>query len=380
MMINLLFTSWYSGVGGGETDLLVQAQALDPTRYRPHLLLPHPGELGEQWAAHGWPVHYERWRGASTWFVPAIWARFPVVRRMQTLLQREHIDLIHADYHTLPLIYPAAKAAGIPLMWTCHGWWFHPRPWQRDFFRSLTGAARSHAIRDGFLGQPPFMPTDKLPVIYSGIDTERFAPGDDRKATLDAINVPADSPIVAMVARFQGVKGHHHFLAMAKEILQAHPTTHFLIAGENAFGVARDESYRQQILDSITNDEQLSQNVHLLGFRADVERVLRAADVVVCPSTFESYGKVNLEAMACAVSVVSTNRGGPAEIIQDGETGFLVNPADTSALSAAVSRLLSKDSLRQQIGQQARAYVQEHFSIAIMAQKYERIFARLLQD
>ncbi|MCA9887513.1 MAG: glycosyltransferase family 4 protein [Anaerolineae bacterium] len=380
MTINLLFTSWYSGVGGGETDLLTQAEALDPQRFRPHLLLPRAGELGEQWAAHGWPVHYEHWRGASTYFVPQIWARFPVVKRMAALLKRANIGLVHADYHTLPLIQPAAEAAGIPLMWTCHGWWFHPKPWQRGFFRSLTGTARSHAIRDGFLGDPPFMSPENLPVIYSGIDTKRFAPGDGREVILAEAGVPAGSPIVAMVARFQEVKGHHHFLAMAKLVLQTHPGTHFLIAGENAFGVAKDATYRQRILDTIAADAQLSQHVHLLGFRTDVEHVLQAADVVVCPSDFESYGKVNLEAMACAVPVVSTNRGGPAEIVRDGETGYLVNPANTSEMATAVSKLLADKVLRQRIGQQARAYVQANFSIDIMAKQYELIFQRLLKD
>ena len=176
-MIRILFTSWYTGLGGGETDLLTLAETLDPERYEPHLLLPAEGQLSERWRAAGWPVHLIPYRGASTFFLPAIWARFPVVRRFADLLIRQRIDLVQSEYHTLPLIAPAARHAGVPLTWTVHGWWFAPKPWQRQFFRSIPSAvARSKAIRDGFLGTPPFVPADSMPVIYSGVNSERFHP------------------------------------------------------------------------------------------------------------------------------------------------------------------------------------------------------------
>ena len=175
-MKRILFTSWYSGLGGGETDLLTLVDALDASKYDCHLLLPAEGQLAERWRAADRPAHIISYRGASTLFVPAIWARFPVVGRFADLLERERIDLVHGDYHTLPLIAPAAKRAGIPLTWTVWGWWFQPKPWQRGFFRSIPAAARARAIRDGFLGEPPFMPADKLPIIYSGVDTRRFRP------------------------------------------------------------------------------------------------------------------------------------------------------------------------------------------------------------
>ncbi|MCY4145498.1 MAG: glycosyltransferase, partial [Chloroflexi bacterium] len=157
-MKRILYTSWYTGLGGGETDLLTLAEALDHARFETQLLVPAAGKLQQRWREAGWDAHTLPYRGASTWFVPGLWARFPGVRRMTDLLAAQRIDLVHSDYHTLPLIAAAAQRLGLPVLWTVWGWWFEPKAWQRAFFRSLPAVARTCAIRTGFLGSPPFMP------------------------------------------------------------------------------------------------------------------------------------------------------------------------------------------------------------------------------
>lgn len=378
-MNRILFTSWYTGLGGGETDLLTLAQALDHNRYQPHLLLPAEGQLSQRWREAGFPVNILPFRGASTFFIPAIWQRFPVVRRMSELLRRQHIDLVQGDYHSLPLVAPAARSAGIPLSWTVWGWWYKPKPWQRAFFRQIpVAAARSRAIRDGFLGEPPFMPAARLPVIYAGVDTERFRPGLDGAALRREVGISDDVPVVAMVARFQRVKGHHTFQAMAQRILAQLPDTHFIIAGDDVFGVAADQRYRDEILAQARSSADLRERLHYLGFRADVESVYAAANVFVCPSDFESYGIANLEAMACALPVVSTRRGGPAETIAEGLTGCLVDPGDADALAKRALQLLNDAPLRNRMGAAGRERVLRSFSVGAAAAAHSAIFEDLL--
>ena len=377
-MTGILFASWYAGLGGGETDLLTLADSLDGDRFECQLLLPTDGQLAQRWRASGRRSHILPFRGASTLFVPAVWARFPVVRRMETLLVREGIDLIHSDYHSLPLVAPAARRAGIPVMWTVHGWWFKPWPWQRAFFRGIRAAARSKAIRDGFLGAPPFMPADRLPVIYSGIDCERFQPGLGAGSLRREIGIADDALVVAMVARFQPVKGQHRFLDLAERILSDLPGTQFIVAGDDAFGVAADKGYRDEIHRRARSSAALRERIHFLGFRADVEQVYAAADVFVCPSDFESFGKANLEAMACGKPVVSTRRGGPSETIVDGVSGFLVDSGDVDALSENVLKLLRNAELRARMGAAGRARVKSTFSADAAASAYVKIFDELL--
>lgn len=380
-MIRVLFTSWYSGLGGGETDLLTLAEALDGGRYQPHLLLPAEGQLSRRWRGAGWAAHILPYRGASTWFVPGLWARFPVVRQMTELLRRQKIDILQSDYHTLPLIAPAARQLGLPLTWTVWGWWFQPKPWQRDFFRAIpVAAARSRAIRDGFLGQQPFMPAEQLPIVYSGVDARRFRPGLDGAKLRRQIGLAEEAPLVAMVARFQPVKGHHRFQAMAQRVLAQRPDTHFIVAGDDVFGVAADQRYRDEMLANARSNAMLRERLHYLGFRGDVEAVYAAADVFVCPSDFESYGKANLEAMACGVPVVSTSRGGPSETIVNGDTGFLVEPGDAEALAAKVLTLLEDGRLREQMGAAGRRHVERRFSAEAAAAAHSAIFEGLLDS
>lgn len=380
MSHNILFTSWYTGLGGGETDLLSLATHLDPQHYTPHLLVPQAGTLARRWREQGWQVHIVPYRGASTYFVPAIWSQFPIVNRIADILRDQEIALVHTAYHTLPFARAAAQRVGIPSMWTVYGWWFRPHIWQRAFFRQVPVVARTRSVRDGFLGEPPFMPPERAPIIYLGVDTDHFHPAVDGTAIREGVAVPADAPLVVMIARFQPVKGHHVFQAMARLIVQALPDVHFIVAGEDTFGVSKDQVYRQTMLASVAEDPVLSSRFHYIGFRDDVERVLAAADVVVCASAFESYGRVNLEAMAMGKALVSTNRGGPAETIIHNETGILVDPNDPQALAQASLNFLRDPGLRRQMGEQARQHIIEHFSVRATAQQYADLFNTLIQS
>ncbi|MCY3977653.1 MAG: glycosyltransferase family 4 protein [Chloroflexi bacterium] len=379
-MIRILFASWYTGLGGGETDLLTLVESLDKDRFSPHLLLPAEGQLSKRWRSAGLPLHILPYRGASTFFIPAIWARFPVVRQMTELLRREQIDLVKSDYHTLPLIAPAAQRLEIPVTWTLHGWWFKPKPWQKAFFQRIRKAtAIAKAARESFLGDPPFMPGRKMPVIYAGVDTGRFRPALDGLALRRELGIGAEATVVAMVARFQPVKGHHTFQTLARPVLAERPDTQFIVAGDDVFGVAGDARYRDRILANARSDTYLRDRLHYLGFRDDVEAVYAAADVFVCPSEFESYGLANLEAMACAVPVVSTGRGGPSETIVDGVTGFLVDPDDMESLAAPVLRLLADEGLRKRMGDAGRRHVEQNFSADLGAAAHCKIFEELLE-
>ncbi len=376
-MTPILFVSSYVGLGGGETDLLALAAAVAP-HYTPHLLLPYEGQLSAAWRANGWPVHITPWRGASVYFWPSVWARFPVVGRFAQIMRQHHIRIVHSDYHSLPMAVAAARQNGIPLLWTCWGWWFRPKIWQRHWFSRLDAIfARSRAIKDGFLGQPPFMPAERVELVYSGVDTERFHPAVDGIRVRWEAGIPQQAPLVAMIARFQDVKGHDVFQAMARHVALQMPHAHFIVAGESIHNVSAEDAYKRRILETAAQDPLLKR-LKYIGFREDAERVIASADVVVCASDFESYGRVNVEAMACAKPVVSTNRGGPAETVVHGETGFLVPPRDAAALAEAVIRLLRDPDLRQRMGAAGRARVLAHFSVEAMARPYLRLFAEWL--
>lgn len=376
---SILFASWYTGMGGGETSLLTLAKHLDRARYIPHLLLPHEGKLADAWRTLGLPVHILPYRGASTYFVPALWSRFPIAGAIARLIQREGIALVYSDYHTLPFVAGACRRTSTPYLWAVWGWWFKPKLWQRGFFRQQTTLAYSQSIRDGFLGVPPFMPPASVEVVYLGVDTARFHPQVDGASLRAELDIAPQTPIVSMIARFQSVKGHEVFQAMARRIAQARPDVRFIVAGEETFGVSADQAYRDRVLSQAEADPILRACLRYVGFRHDVERVMAMSDVVVCASDFESYGMAILEAMACAKPVVSTNNGGMRETVREGETGFLVAPRDDGALAERVLRLLDDPSLRARMGAQAHRRVQAHFSAQGISDGFMTRFDALLR-
>jgi glycosyltransferase involved in cell wall biosynthesis len=380
MSVNLLFVTTYAGMGGGESLQINLLRALDRERFTPHLLTPKPGVFSETASALGVLTHHIPYRGTSTFFLPQLWARFPITRKLRTFLRDQAIQAVISDYHTLPYIVPAAEALNIPVIWIAMGWWFPIHPWQRAFFRQRIRRiiAISGAVKDRLLGDPPVLPPESIEVIIPGVDTDIHHPDIDGEAVRKQIGIGSEVPLVAMIARFQDVKGHEYFLEAARHILTALPEARFAVAGENVFGVSKDETYKQRILQSVQADPLLRERVTYLGFWPDAREVIAAADVMVCSSWFESLSMVALESMAMERPIVSTSVGGPAETVLDGVTGFLVPPRQSAAIAERVVALLRDPALRLKMGQAGRARVIERFSAARYAEALGQIVAQVL--
>jgi glycosyltransferase involved in cell wall biosynthesis len=166
------------------------------------------------------------------------------------------------------------------------------------------------------------------------------------------------------------------FLEMALRVLAAEPRARFAIAGENVFGGKADEAYKRRIHEAVESNPALRRSVALLGWIPRSADLLAASDVVVCSSLFESFGMVPVEAMASAIPVVSTNVGGPAETIVDGETGFLVPPNRPDLLAERVVHLLERDELRRRMGDAGRDRVLRLYSVRRYAEAMTSLFER----
>ncbi len=377
--LRVAFVSSYTGLGGGETSLLALLGALDRARVNPVLVCPREGQLPEAARRLGVPVHLVPWRPASVFFVPPLAALAPGTSALRAKLDEVAPAVVHSDFHTLPLAVAAHTPRGRPAVFTCWGWWFRPRPWQRSFYRrgSIVIVASSQAIKNGFLGDPPFMDPERIEVVSPGVDTARYTPRpDERESTRGTLGLELEAPLVTLVARFQRVKGHDVFLDAARRVMDVLPQTRFAIAGENAFGVAADEAYKRQVTHEVASDPRLRAHVRFLGWIEPSELLLAASDVVVVSSRFESFGMVGVEAMACGVPVVSINRGGPAETIVDGETGFLVPPERPDLIAARVVTLLRDAELRRRTGEAGRARVLAGYTV----QRYAARMTEVLES
>jgi hypothetical protein len=141
-----------------------------------HLVCRRNEQLPEAARKLGVTTHIIPYRGITTWFVPAVWKRFPISRKIGDLARDLHIDAIHSDYHSLPFAVAAGRrAGGIPVIWNAMGWWFPVKPWQRHFFlQQITQIiAITQAVRDRWLGTPPLMPRERIKVLVPGV-TDHF--------------------------------------------------------------------------------------------------------------------------------------------------------------------------------------------------------------
>lgn len=194
-------------------------------------------------------------------------------------------------------------------------------------------------------------------VVPNGIDTEIYRP--DAVARADVrreLAIPDDAPVVAHVARVDPMKDHSGFL----RVMATLPHVHALIAGAG------------------TESLPAAPNLHRLGRRTDIPRVLAAADLVVSSSAFgEGFSNALAEGMACGLPAAATDVGDAALIV--GDTGLLVTPGDPSALAGAIRRLLEEPaSQRAERGRRARARITENFSLARARQRYAEIYETLL--
>jgi len=379
---NLLFISAYSGLGGGESVQLNLMAALDPDRYVLHLVCPREGQLAEAARKHGVATHILPFRGITTWFVPAIWQRFPISWKLAHLARSLNIHAIHSDYHSLPFAVAAGRFAGhLPVIWNAMGWWFPAKPWQRAFFRDQITQiiAITQAVRDRWLAHSQnFMPRDRIKVLVPGVDPDYYHPGVDGSPVREKLGLGPEVPLVVMIARFQHVKGHDVFQTMARRVHEQCPEAHFAVSGENVFGVSKDEAYKNAILTAAHQDPVLHDSLTYLGFWEDAREVIAAADIIVCPSRFESLGMVHIESMAMERPIVSMNNGGPAETVVDGETGFLVPHENPDALADRVLTLLHDPALRTTMGQAGRARVLAHFTSAGYAGQFSQLVENLV--
>jgi glycosyltransferase involved in cell wall biosynthesis len=376
---SFLFVSHYVGMGGGESVQLGLMAELIARGHRLHVLTPRPGPFVTASATLGVQTHIVPFRGVSTYFVPAIYTRWPLVSRMAALLRQLKPDVIHSDYHTLPFIVGAGEQAGIPVLWNAMGGWFAIKRWQRSFFsqRVWRCIAITASVRRDLLGAHPFMSPDQMPVLIPGVDPVRFAPGvvsGDPVRT--RVGIDKGVPLVSLIGRFQHVKGQDVFLEMARRVAAELPAAHFALAGDNVFGVAADERFKHRIANMVDSDPLLRERVTFLGFWPDSREVMAASDVIVCSSRFESLGMAVIEAMAMGRPVVSTRVGGPSETVMDGETGFLVDSGDADGFARCVIRLLVGSNLCARIGAAAR----QHVESALTVHRYADQFLALIES
>lgn len=225
---------------------------------------------------------------------------------------------------------------------------------------ALVAVGESHRR---YLVEREKLPGSRTAVVYNGVDTKRFSPGDPPPGLRESLGVPAGARVVTIVASLKPLKRHDLFLRAVARARRRH-ALHALIVGD---GPLRAE------LERVAAGMGIENAVTFAGVRDDVDDILRISDAAVLSSDTEAFPVSILEALACGVPVVATDTGSVREVLVDGVNGRVVPRGDAAALTAAIDEVLSRPARAREMGAAGRGLVAERFGLDAMVRGYERV-------
>lgn len=365
--IKVMHVLYYLSIGGLEQVVLNLIKNLNTHRYKPYVAcLRETGGLKDELVQNGVAViEFNRGDGLD-WGLPFTFAR---------ILKQEKIHILHT--HDLgPYLYGAvaAKFARVPvLVHTEHSYLTQNTKLLKiaerilSFFTDTIISDSQDVTR--FLVEEQRIRPDKIETIYNGIDVSLFHERKNGSSLKLMLGLPLESKVVGTVGRMVAVKDQRTLISAMQPIIASDKNVHMVIVGD---GPLRDEltEYAQRL--------GIRANIHFLGNRRDVHKILQIFDVFVLPSLSEGLSLSLIEAMACTKPVITTRVGGNLEIIDNASVGVLIEPGDVSSLSSEILKLLRNQKLAAELAVNARKRVESRFSLKKMAARYEVIYERHL--
>lgn len=227
----------------------------------------------------------------------------------------------------------------------------------------------SEAIRRIML--PHIEQPQKLTVIYSGIDEQKFdRQGSNGHILRKQYGLDKHTALIGNVAALAPHKDYFTFLATAQRLLDGGMKAKFLLIGEG------DE---RKNLQEYVQAKGLENDVIFTGFRNDIAQILPELDIMLVTSDEEGLGTSVLDAFAAGVPVVATQAGGLMELVLEGQTGLSAPIKNADLLAKQVTRLLTDPALRISLIKGAESYVQR-FSRENTAQKTLSIYEEILSN
>ena len=229
--------------------------------------------------------------------------------------------------------------------------------------------AVSGSTRD-FLVRERFVPRERVRLIWNGAPLDEFAPVSRERglAVRRQLGIPDTALVIGAIGRLNPQKGHRYLLDAAPAVLARHPEARFLIAGDgDLMNPLRGQAASLGIRDHVV----------FAGHRDDVPDVLGAVDVLCIASLYEGTPLTLFEAMASGKAVVSTSVDGCREVIADTETGLLVGPGDSQALSIALGLVLGDRELRERLAANALLESQ-NYDVNACVRQIQEVYQELL--
>ncbi|MCM8791797.1 MAG: glycosyltransferase [Candidatus Omnitrophica bacterium] len=345
-------------VGGVETGVL------DLTKYLTGLghkivVVSNGGRLVEELESYG-GIHYQLPVHKKSLF--NILRLIPAVIN---IIKKENIQLVHARSRNPAWIaYFACKKTKTPFITTCHGYY------KRHPFSAIMGWGRLVIAPSSVVArhmQKDFsVPYERIRIIPRGVNTEKFR-------YIPYSQKSKNPYYIGMIGRLTPWKGHSYFLRAMARVARVFPQIRILIVGD-----AHKKEYSEE-LKTLTHRLRLDNITEFIPSLKEVSTVMERLNLLVHASIEpEAFGRVIIEAQASGVPVVATRLGGPAEIIEDEKTGFLVTPRDPDDMAKAVIRIIQDENLASRISESAYEKVRQKYNLDNFAKTTLEVYEEAL--
>jgi glycosyltransferase involved in cell wall biosynthesis len=300
------------------------------------------------------------------------------LRRLVQWLKSSQIQIIHThDFYTNVFGMAAGRLARLPVrvasMRETVGMRSATQKKVQQVAYSLAHqiVANSEAVRRTLISEG--ISADKIAVVYNGLDVARLIPeAHSRSESLKLLGLDVDENkrFISIVANMRlEVKDYPMFLRAARQVLDAESNAGFLLAGE---GELTDS------LRALTDELGIQDSTYFLGRCERVADLLSISEICVLSSKAEGFSNSILEYMAAGRPVVVTNVGGAAEIVTEGESGYLVSSGDDATMAVRIISLLRDPERAKEMGKSGERIVREKFSCAAQLSRTESLYERLL--
>jgi glycosyltransferase involved in cell wall biosynthesis len=383
-------------LGGAQENTLLTLEGLKKRAYYDVTLLTGPA-LGPE----GSLTKEAKRRGIKPVIIPPLrrnihpWLDLKSLILLYKLIKKENYDIVHTHSTKAGILARiAAKIAGVPIIiHTIHGLPFFP--YQHKFMNF--GAVNLERLVAPFTDKiitvcdnmakkahkAKVAPMKKFFTIYSGMELDEFLKVKENKNLKKNLGIKENEIVIGKIARLFELKGHRFLLKSAKEVIEQFPQTKFLLVGN---GNLRDKLEQQAI------DLGIKDKIIFAGLvpREKIPQYISIMDIVVHVSLREGLARAIPQALACGKPVVAFNIDGAEEVIENGKTGFLINPPfipeekwncyNTQQLTSCIIKLLKDKNLRDKMGKEGKKKVEPIFRAEYMVESMDNLYKKLLKE
>lgn len=372
MRYTILHTESSTGWGGQEIRIITESVGMIGRGHRVMIACRRGSMIAKR----------AREQGIET-FVMSLGGAFDIagIRRLRSFLRRHKVDIVntHSSKDSWCGGFAAKFSGGVKVVRTRH----LSIPVKRSFeSRLLYGSipdavvTTGESLRQHIIERVDLDP-DRAVSIPTGIDLARFdlekVSGDRFREEFGAEDT---TPLIGTVGMLRHMKGHVYLVEAAAEVLEEYPQARFILVGD----VPSASTIKERLV-SHAAELGITDRFIMAGYRDDIPEVMAGLDIFVLPSiSYEGVPQAVSQAMAMRRPVVATDVGAVNEQVINGQTGLLVEKADSHQLAQGILTLLKNSETAARMGDNGRRLVEERFSLETMLDATERLYGRLMAE